>query len=178
MTAYVALLRGINVGGANKLPMKDLREIAEAAGAQNPNTYIQSGNLVFSLGKGTIAAFEKKLRGGVKKKFGFEPPLFVADLKSWRVILKKNPFADADDDHSKIHVMFLEEVPAAALKAVKERMTETEQIKAAKQAIYFYAPDGIARSKAAEQLARGFPKGTMRNWRSCLKIEALALELN
>ena len=174
MTIYVVLLRGINVGGANKLPMKDLREIAEAAGAENPKTYIQSGNLVFSTTKGSIAAFNKKLCAGVKKKFGFEPPLFITDLKTYRVVLKKNPFADVDDDPSKIHVMFLDEVPAAALKAVKERMTKTEQIKAAKNAVYFYAPAGIARSKAAEQMMRVFPNGTSRNWRSCLKIEALA----
>jgi len=163
---------GVKVGGANKLPMKDLREIAEAAGASSTKTYIQSGNLVFDLSKGTIAAFSKTLRAGVKKAYGFEPSIFSIDLKSYRVVLNKNPFADADP--SKIHLMFSDQIPSTALKAVKERLITTEQLEAAATAIYFFAPDGVARSKAAEQLVRGFSQGTMRNWRSCLKIEESA----
>ena len=173
MTAFVALLRGVNVGGRNKLPMASLRAIVEAEGGEAVSSYIQSGNVVFRAPDKVGAALAKKLTARIMADFGFAPDVVVLDLKAFNAALKKNPFQSAADP-SKLLVMFLNR-PAerAAIGEVKEARARGEKVKAAGGVVFFHAPAGIARSKAGDKLARLFPDGTMRNWRTCLKIEEM-----
>ncbi len=175
MTILIALLRGVNVGGHNKLPMQALRSITEAQGASDVSTYIQSGNIVFRSPKVSATSIAKKLRAAIHKDFGFMPDIFMLDHDMLGAVIKGNPFAAITDDPSKLHVIFLTQ-PAdkKRLKDVETLLSNGEQVKAVRSAIYFHAPAGIGRSKAAEKLGRVFSVGTMRNWRTCLKLEELA----
>ncbi len=175
MTILIALLRGINVGGHNKLPMQALRTLTEAQGASDVSTYIQSGNIVFRSPKTGAKSFAKKLRAAIHKDFGFEPDILMLDHNMLGVVIKSNPFAAINDDPSKLHVLFLTQ-PAdkKRLKDVEALLLNDEQVKAVRSAIYFHAPAGIGRSKAAEKLGRVFSDGTSRNWRTCLKLEEMA----
>jgi len=175
MAILIALLRGVNVGGHNKLPMQALRSITEAQGASDVSTYIQSGNIVFRSSKASAASFPKKLRAAINKGFGFEPDILMIDRDKLGAVIKGNPFAAIGDDPSKLHVVFLTQ-PAdkKRLKEVEALLSDEEQVKAVRSAIYFHAPAGVGRSKAAEKLGRMFSDGTMRNWRTCLKLEEMA----
>jgi uncharacterized protein (DUF1697 family) len=110
-SVYVALLRAVNVGGNNKLPMRDLAEIFSAAGADAVRTYIQSGNVVFS----APAAVAGKLPGTVPKliakRFGFEPPLVLRSAQQLVRIAVNNPFLDGNTDVSSLYVGFLADPP-------------------------------------------------------------------
>jgi len=175
MTILIALLRGVNVGGHNKLPMQTLRSITEAQGAKDISTYIQSGNIVFRSPRASAISFQKKLRAAIHKHFGFKPEILMLDRDMLGAVIKSNPLAAIGGDPSKLHVLFLTQ-PAdkKRLKEVEALLSNDEQIKTVGPAIYFHAPAGIGRSKAAEKLGRVFSDGTGRNWRTCLKLEEMA----
>jgi len=175
MTILIALLRGVNVGGHNKLPMQTLRSITEEQGAKDVSTYIQSGNIVFRSPRASAISFQKRLRAAIHKDFGFKPEILILDRDMLRAVIKSNPLAAIDDDPSKLHVLFLPQ-PAdkKRLKEVEALLSNDEQVKAVGPAVYFHAPAGIGRSKAAAKFAHIFPDGTGRNWRTCLKLEEMA----
>ncbi len=175
MAILIALLRGINVGGHNKLPMQALRSIAQAQGASNVSTYIQSGNIVFRSPKASATSIAKKLRAAIHKDFGFKPGILMLDHDMLGAVIKNNPLAVISSDPSKLHVLFLTK-PAdkKRLKEIEALLSNDEQVKAVQSAIYFHAPAGIGRSKASEKLGRLFPGATGRNWRTCLKLEEMA----
>ncbi|GJL94692.1 MAG: hypothetical protein DHS20C05_10970 [Hyphococcus sp.] len=168
---FVLLLRGINVGGHNKLPMATLRELLACLGAENVATYIQSGNAVFSLGAKEVKTCENKLSARIEKEFGFSPDLFMLDRAAYLKILKQNPYKLDEAEGKKLHVAFLTK-PASktGLDKVKEALVDGEDITSKGKVLYFYAPNGVGRSKAAEKLNAAFSDGTMRNWRTCLKL--------
>lgn len=178
MRVLIALLRGINVGGCNKLAMKDLRSIVEALGASDVSTYIQSGNVVFRTTK-TASAFEKKLKPAIEAQAGFAPEVIALDLPSLRTVIENNPFDMSDRDPSRLYITFLKaNADKGKLRDVEKRLSSGEQVAAIGAAVYFDAPDGVARSKAAEALGRAYPGGTTRNWRTCLKLEEMAAALS
>ncbi len=178
MTVFVALLRGINVGGHHKLPMKTLREIIEGAGGEAVSTYIQSGNAVFQAASANAATLEKKLGAAIEKEAGFRPDVFLIGLPEYRAVLNKNPFAASCGDPSKLFVVFLKTAATKkALADVESALVKSERIAAKGKAVYFDAPEGVGRSKAAEKLGKAMPGGTMRNWRSCVKLEEMASAL-
>lgn len=175
MTVFVALLRGINVGGRHKLPMQVLRGIIEGAGGKDVSTYIQSGNAVFRSAKAGASSLESKIAAAVEREAGFKPEIFAVDLAAYKTVLKNNPFAASCADPSKQFVVFLKAAArAGALDGAEKLLANGERIKAKGKAIYFDAPQGIGRSKAAEALARSGAGGTMRNWRTCLTLEEMA----
>lgn len=176
MSRVVCLLRGINVGGRNKLAMTHLRALIEGLGASSVSTYIQSGNIVFDFTRGAPAMLEKELSKVIDDSAGFAPSIFILKASSFVDILDANPFAEKCEEPKSLHVMFLRARPAAAkMKLVRDTLITSEEIANGPRAIYFFAPDGIARSKAAETISRMFPEGTMRNWRTCLAIKDMAI---
>ncbi len=110
MTVWIALLRGINVGGANKLPMKDLRASVESLGYRDVATYIQSGNLVFESDEAedTIVA---ALRDMIGERHGLSVPVVVRTLVEMEAALAGHPDAAGDIDPKLLHVAFLDRVP-------------------------------------------------------------------
>jgi uncharacterized protein (DUF1697 family) len=175
MTSYVALLRGINVGGKNSLPMQDLRNILAALACEDVRTYIQSGNAVFR-SNDDRALLSSRIEAEVNDKFGFTPTVLLLSVDDYQSILSANPFPDAVDNPKSLHVSFLSENPAEPnLTALDALKSSKENYALLENAFYLYAPDGIGRSKLAAQLEKclGVPT-TGRNWRTATKLAELA----
>jgi uncharacterized protein (DUF1697 family) len=176
MPAYVALLRGINVGGHNILPMQKLRDLLTRIGCTHVATYVQSGNAVFK-----HAASAVRLAGDIaatiEAEFGFPAVVLVLEGKAFTAIADANPYVA--EDPKEAHVWFLSE---AAVKANLQRLTalasDDERFELTEKAFYLQAPGGIGRSKLAAAVEKnlGVP-ATARNGRSVSKICALLEQL-
>ena len=102
---YVALLRGVNVGGKNKVDMKQLKAVFEGAGMTSVRTYINSGNVIFSSARGSRARLTAQLEKVIERTFGFEVKVLLRDLRSMRAVVKALP--TTNDARSRCDVMFL-----------------------------------------------------------------------
>ena len=166
----VALLRGINVGGKHKVPMKDLAALFEAAGFSDVKTYIQSGNVVFSGPKADTAA----LAAAIEKRFGFAVPVAVRTAADLARIAGANPFV-ADDPEGPLHVMFLtgDPDPKAALDPDR---SPPDRFALVGREIYLHLPNGVARSKLTNAWfdSRLKTVTTTRNWRTVLTLRDLS----
>ena len=175
MSRFVALLRGINVGGKHSLPMQALRDIVAACGCEDVQTYIQSGNAVFS---SAVAASElsKSITHAIEDRFGFAPQVLLLPVDRFLAIAAANPFVDAEANPKCLHVSFLTETPGAPnLDALDGLKVESERFSLQDDAFYLYAPDGIARSRLAAKVERHLGVAmTARNWRTVSKIIELA----
>lgn len=175
MPTLIALLRGINVGGHHKLPMKELARALESLGASQVRTYIQSGNAVFHVAQGTPAALGERLSAEIERRQGFAPAVQVLRAAEFARILQANPFADEVDDPRTLHVAFLAAKPKEPdLAALEAALRPSERYHLSDRAFFLHAPEGIARSKAAAGVERwlGVPM-TVRNWRTCRKVAQL-----
>lgn len=169
----VALLRAINVGGNNLLPMATLRAIAERLGSTDVATYVQSGNLVLTDPRrpdevGTL------LRDAIADEVGLHLAIITRSAGDWARIIADNPFPGAASDGSRLHVAFL---PGAVEQRVREFDASSfapEAVHTAEREIYLHLPDGIGRSKLAAAIVGGKTAvGTVRNWNTVLRIEQL-----
>ncbi|MDE0589853.1 DUF1697 domain-containing protein [Halocynthiibacter sp. C4] len=172
---WIVLLRGINVGGHNKLPMKPLCAAMAKSGFHDPKSYIQSGNLTFSTHEESAAYVTSRLATLIETEFELTPEILiltVAELQSTRAAC---PFS-TDVDPKTLHFLFLAaEPPAPDLAKIESLRAEDEQFAIIDRCAYLLAPSGIGRSKlmaAAERLF-GVPT-TARNLRSVEAILALA----
>jgi uncharacterized protein (DUF1697 family) len=175
-TTYVALLRGINVGGNNRLPMADLRAMMSELGLSDVKTVLQSGNAVFRTSMDP-AELELLLEAETKKRFGFAPAYFVRTADEWASIVARNPFTEEGDrDPGHLLVICLRQ-PADPdqVIAVQQAVKGPERIHADGRQLYVVYPDGIGESKLAT--TRGWTKlggvGTGRNWNTVLKLAAM-----
>jgi uncharacterized protein (DUF1697 family) len=175
MTIYVALLRGINVGGHNKLPMQALRDLLAALGCEDVETYIQSGNAVFRSGDDRTT-LGSKIETVVDKRFGFTPTVLLLTIDDYQSILSANPFPEATDNPKSLHVSFLSKAPVDPnLDALDTLKSPTENYVLLENAFYLHAPDGIGRSKLAAKVERCLGvQATGRNWRTAMKLLELA----
>ena len=112
MRTYIALFRGINVGGNSTLPMKELVAILENLGAQNVKTYIQSGNAVFQHQPENAAEFSDKIRTAISKSHGFAPRILLLDVVDMAQAIAANPFPKAEAEPKTLHLYFLAARPA------------------------------------------------------------------
>ena len=170
----MALLRGINVGGNRKVPMADLRALVEAAGGTDVQTYIQSGNVVFEHAQLTDDTLRDELEQRLEAAFGFTVPVILRRAGAWDAVLKGNPFPD--DDPTRLHVSFLRDEPArGATDGIDRERFAPEEFALHGREVYLYLPDGLGRAKLPAALTRviGTPD-TARNWRTVLKLAALA----
>ena len=179
MTVNVALLRGINVGGKNILPMQDLREILGELGCESVATYIQSGNVVFeSRQKGDGLA--RRIGKAIARHFDFEPSVLVISAAKFAAIANANPYVAKAAELKHVHTLFLAG-PAddPDLKRMHERKTSTEEFTLADAALYFHAPDGIGRSKLASEMEKYLGvSATGRNQRTVEKLLAMLAEIS
>jgi len=171
MTRFVALFRGINVGGKHIVPMAELRDIFGTLGCENVRTYIQSGNAVFS-SDATADEVSASLRTEIGKRFGFEPQVLVLTAGRFNDIAAGNPYADVDAEPKSVHVAFLTADPVDPdLEALDELRSGGEHFELRDGAFYLHAPDGIGRSKLAAKLDRCLGVATTgRNWRTVTKL--------
>ena len=177
MPAYVALLRGVNVGGHNKLPMAALRTSLAAAGFDDVRTYIQSGNVVFRTPKRSRSALVTQIASVIEADFGFSVPVWLLTRKELADAVEANPFAAKAADEKTVHCYFLAARPAAkAISAATALAGTTEQCHVANRTLYLFAPDGIARSKLAANVERTLGvAATGRNLRTVRKILELVI---
>lgn len=171
MTQFVVLLRGINVGGHNKLPMMDLREALEALGYESVQTYIQSGNVVLSADVQPDCAAISKV---IEKRFGFAPRVFAISAERFRAVADANPYEEEVAEPKHLHIWFLLGPAAPDIDAMHACKGPTEHFTLTADALYLHAPDGIGRSKfaaAAEGLLG--VEATVRNLNTVSKLLAM-----
>lgn len=168
MTTWIALLRGINVGGNNLLPMKRLVAIIESLGGDNVRTYIQSGNVVFEHRIKLPVKLGQAIADAVDAEFGFAPRVLVIDADALAAAAQGNPYPQADAEPKNLHLYFLESTPAKPdIAAMKALVIDGEQFTLRGQVFYLYARDGIGKSKLAERAERLLGvAATARNWRT------------
>ncbi|MBI4730584.1 MAG: DUF1697 domain-containing protein [Chloroflexi bacterium] len=176
MKTYVALFRGLNVGGKNILPMKDLIAVLEDIGCRNVKTYIQSGNAVFESSINESAQLSKNIGNEIKVRRGFEPYVLLLGLEDIEKAITNNPFREAEKDPQALHVGFLPSAPKNPdLKALENLRSASERFRLIDNVFYLHAPEGIGRSKLAASAERllGVTM-TDRNWRTVCKIKEMA----
>jgi len=177
-TTYAALLRGINVGGHRKLPMADLRTLLEERGFDGVRTHLQSGQAVFTTSDGDETSLAADLEAAVEKRFGFTVDVIVRDHAYLKAIVDDCPFPAADLQPRQLHVTYFSApVTPDRFAGIDQPACLPEEFRLGDRALYFYAPDGLGRSKLAEQLARPrLTKGliaTSRNWNTVVRLAEL-----
>lgn len=176
MTVYIALFRGINVGGKNSLPMKDLVRILEERGLANVRTYIQSGNAVFESDGVDPSELVETIQAAIETEHGFRPDVLLLDSEDLNSALAANPFPEATTEPNRLHATFLTAAPVDPdLASLEEVRASTERFELVGKVFYLHAPDGIGRSKLFSRVERSLGvSGTTRNWRTLTKLQAMA----
>jgi uncharacterized protein (DUF1697 family) len=178
MKTYIALFRGLNMGGHNILAMKELVKLLEKLGFSRVRTYIQSGNAVFRSKGENASRLSDKIRSEIKKTHGFEPHVLLLEPGEMKKIIASNPFPEAESDPKSLHLLFLTFAPKSPdLQALEKIRKQSERFRLKGNVFYLHAPDGVGRSKLAMKAERllGVPV-TGRNWRSACGIMAMAKE--
>lgn len=156
METWIALIRGINVGGKHILPMKELVKLLEANDFFNVKTYIQSGNLAFE----SAAKPEDEIELLIEKKFGFKPVVFILSRDDLKKACANNPYEH--DIGKSIHFFFLKEDPKSIdYELLDSLKSESEEYRLLENVFYLYAPEGIGRSKLVEKIGKALPGVTM-----------------
>jgi len=177
MTTYVALLRGINVGGNKMIAMADLRVALAEMGFAEVRTLLQSGNAVFRAAAQPPGKLEVRLEKEAGKRFGFTPDFHVRTADEWRDVIARNPFPqEAKGDPSRLLVTFFRSpVDTAKVKAVQDAITGPEIVRCHGRHLYMTFPNGIGTSKAALAVDKMLgARGTARNWNTVTKLSLLA----
>ena len=176
MKTYVALFRGLNVGGNNVLPMNELVALLENTGAQNVKTYIQSGNAVFQSKEMNASLLSNIISAAIKRSHGFEPRVLLLELEEIEKAVGSNPFPEAESEPKSLHVYFLASMPKHPdLDALEGMRSDRERFVLKDGVFYLYAPDGIGRSKLAANAEKLLGVSmTGRNWRTVCKVMAMA----
>lgn len=179
MNTYIALLRGINVGGNNKLPMRELVTVLAELGMSNIKTYIQSGNVIFQSERVDRVALAQEISTAIGTSHGFMPAILLLDKHELAAVMAANPFPEGADEPKSLLLFFLEALPPNPDIAMLEQLkAENERYALIDKVFYLYAPDGIGRSKVAEKFGKGWKVAiTARNWRTVCQIMAMAGEV-
>jgi uncharacterized protein (DUF1697 family) len=178
MARYVALLRGINVGGKKKVPMVRLRVLLEGLGFTEVATLLQSGNAVFNCAKKSSEQVAKQIESALAKEFGFEVSVIVRTRDELAEAIRKNPLPGADDEPSKFLVTFLSETPdPKQVEKIDPAKYLPDEFRVLGREIYARLPNGAGKSKLAILLLSGKGLGvipTARNWNTVTKLLELA----
>jgi len=180
MTIYIALIRGINVGGHKAVAMSDLRDLLAGVGFDGARSLLQSGNLIFRSDAQTGAGLERLLETEAGKRLGLHADFFIRSAKEWREVVARNPFRkEAERDPGHLVVMFLKAAPKANdVKEVQAAIVGPEIVRADGRHLYIVYPAGIGKSRLTNAVIEkklGI-RGTARNWNTVLKLNALAGE--
>ncbi|MEL6105498.1 MAG: DUF1697 domain-containing protein [Planctomycetota bacterium] len=175
METWIALFRGINVGGNNVLPMADLRASLESLKLKNVRTYIQSGNVVFESSSKKGETIANKIAAVVKREFGFSVQVLVLHAKDFLATMSSNPFAESVADPKSVHLLFLREASnSPQIAKIDEAKAPSEDYRLTDRVFYLHAPDGIARSKLAANVEKYLGvTATGRNLRTVTKVASM-----
>lgn len=176
-TTYVALLRGINVGGKAKVPMQTLRELLAAIGGTGVRTHLQSGNALFTHEDTDPAQLAEALHQALAGELGLDITCMVRTAEDLRRVVAANPFDMTGIDGSRFLVVFLTApVPRDRLAVIEQADHAPDELRAGEREIYAHFPDSIRNSKLAARLTdRGLgTPATSRNWNTVTKLLELA----
>jgi uncharacterized protein (DUF1697 family) len=180
MNVFIALYRGINVGGRNLVKMPSLLAMHAALGHQNAKSYVQSGNVVFRA-HGSAASIARDTAAAFAEQFGHAVKLMVRSADQWDQLVAGNPFAKpAAKDPRKVHAGICDgSADQRQLAALLAKTCGPERFVVMRGIVYLHAPDGLGRSKFAAGMERaaGVPM-TLRNWRTVEALQALARALS
>ena len=177
MARHVALLRAVNVGGHNKVPMADLRQLLETSGHTDVATYLQSGNAAFTSSKSNASALAKEIETDLATQMGVDVRVLVLSKSRLEKVVEQNPMVELDDDPTHLHVAFFSAIPiSSAVKALDGAAFAPDRFAVAGDVAYLHFPDGMGRStldpgKAFAKLGVWF---TVRNWRTVNQLVQLA----
>jgi len=177
VTTFVALLRAVNVGGKNKISMPELRALCESLGYTNVSTYIQSGNVIFDSGGRTGSALVEPIEAAIARSFSMRIDVVIRSARELTAALAANPYADRLEDHTSLHIAFLNGAPdRTRLGALDPARFEPDEFVIGKREVYLHCPDGVGRSKLPTALAAKLAPApaTMRNWNTVTKLAELA----
>lgn len=177
VATYVALLRGVNVGGKNKLPMRDLTAMFTLAGCEAVETYIQSGNVVFKAGAALAARIPTLITSGIEERFGYRVPVVVRTVEELRDVVRGNSFLSAGVDAERLHVAFLADVPEGDRAAqLDPDHSPPDAFQVRGREIFLYCPNGLARTKLTNDYfdSKLATTSTVRNWRTVLALLTMA----
>jgi uncharacterized protein (DUF1697 family) len=180
LAAFVALLRGINVGANKRMKMDALRQSFAGIGLNGAKTYLQSGNVIFPADGVDEAELAPRIEAAIEKSFGFHSHVILRGTAEMRRTVASNPFGERGNlDAAKLAVIFLRTPPSPAQRNTLLKIEPaTEEIHVLHSELYIYYPDGMGKSKltgGAIEKALG-NIGTARNWRSVTNILALLEE--
>ena len=181
MTTFVALLRGINVGKAKRVPMAELRAMLTGLGYSSVATLLNSGNAIFNTASGTAAAAAKHaaaISAVIADSLKFDVPVIVKSTDELAAIIAENPLAEQLADASRLLVVFVQDAKSLTdLSAIAPLLLPTEQFVIGANAAYLQCASGILESKAGAALVGKVGKfATTRNWATVLKLQALAAD--
>jgi uncharacterized protein (DUF1697 family) len=181
MNTWIALFRGINVGGNNRLTMRELVTLLEGLGLRRVATYVQSGNAVFDAdrregSKDDALAWEQRIAAAVLARHGFEPRVLVIDAQALAAAVAANPYPEADAAHESLHLFFLAAPPtSAALDKLDALRANGERFTLKGKVFYLLAPDGVGNSKLAARAEKLLGvDATARNWRTVNEVLKLS----
>jgi len=178
MATCIALLRGINVGGRNRLAMADLRELCEQLGYRDVQTHVQSGNVVFTTDRDDLELIGAELTEQLRYQLGVAPTVLVRTRDEFATVIADNPFtAEAQADPTKVHVALLSAEPDDPATLEFDPQTYApERIAAGDRVRYLHVPGGFGRSKLAADLAkrRTGVEVTVRNWNTVTRLLEMA----
>jgi uncharacterized protein (DUF1697 family) len=177
MPRFAGFLRAVNLGGNTRLPMVDLRRALERAGFEGVTTVLQSGNVVFEAAGPGTDPLEQRIERLLLRAFDLRTEVFVRSAEEWRAVVDQNPFRGAArDDPSHLTVLALKAAPSIpAWTGLTAGISGREQVRSAGRHGYLVYPDGIGTSRLTlERIERALgTKGTLRNWNTVRKVDAL-----
>lgn len=179
MTTFVSFLRGVNMTGHNSIKMTDLTALYRSMGLSDAETYIQSGNVIFSdIGDITPSALSVNIEQAILERFNFNIPVMIRTRQELKNLFSSNPFlGETKFDPSKMAVLFLHDEPSdAQIQKVANIDYPPDKFKIVGREIFIYCPNGFGRTKIYTNFFEKKMKvsGTGRNWKTITTILGIA----
>jgi uncharacterized protein (DUF1697 family) len=179
MNRYIAILRGINVGGHKKILMAELKKKLENLGFKDVITYIQSGNVIFGSKIDDAPELKKELESMIEKQYGFQVPIIIRKQEDLQKVVNEDPFVEIEkkENGSKLHVVYLSDVPTDKAQAsLNDIVQDPERIVLKGNHLYIWYPNGAGHSKITTQVIERKldVQATARNWMTTLKLLELS----
>lgn len=173
----MAFLRGVNVGGKNLLPMKELAGLCTASGCTQVRTYIQSGNVIFQAPQSQAGGLPVLIAQAITLRFGYRTPVILRSVEELGEVIRNNPFLQAGAAENWLHVLFLANLPdPVQVAALDPNRSPTDTFFVRSREIYLQCPNGVGNTKLGNAWfdSRLATISTGRNWRTVLKLFELA----
>ena len=174
MAVIISMLRGVNVGGHNKIKMDALRALYESLKLRDAQTYVQSGNVVFRTDEQDVSRLTKRIEDGIERKFGFRPDVVLRTAEEMKDVVARNPFAKRRGiEPNKLLVTFFASDPGAeAREKVLQIKCDPEELRIEGRELYVYFQNGMGKSKLTNAYFDSKLKtiSTVRNWRTILAL--------